>query len=188
MVRTTMKARNALTVRSFFRVWTLYGATFAGAVGSLILIGGTALLAALELLRSSIPRLNEVFQEDGLLSGVERAVYNGLEYFGVSFVMLFIVWTLLSLSAVLPATIVGVVYEVLNKYLRSEKVVLAVTYGLAGLFATVYGVFAMGWQLDGIPFLYVPLGLVTGLIACNITLRFRRDVVEPKQGSSAATA
>ena len=175
-------------IRTFLRVWTLYGSVFAGAVGSLILIGGTALLAALELLRSSIPRLNEVFQEDGLLSGFERAVSNGIESLVVSFVMLFLVWILLALCALVPATIVGLVYEVLNKYLRSEKVVLAVTYGLAGLFATVYGVFAMGWQLDGIPFLYVPLGLVTGLIACNITLRFRRDVVEPKQGSSAATA
>ena len=175
-------------IRTFLRVWTLYGSVFAGAVGSLILVGGTALLAALDLLRSSIPGLKEVFQEDGLLSGFERAVSNGIESLVVSFVMLFLVWILLALCALVPATIVGLVYEVLNKYLRSEKVVLAVTYGLAGLFATVYGVFAMGWQLDGIPFLYVPLGLVTGLIACNITLRFRRDVVEPKQESSAATA
>ena len=175
-------------IRTFLRVWTLYGSVFAGAVGSLILVGGTALLAALDLLRSSIPGLKEVFQEDGLLSGFERAVSNGIESLVVSFVMLFLVWILLALCALVPATIVGLVYEVLNKYLRSEKVVLAVTYGLAGLFATVYGVFAMGWQLDGIPFLYVPLGLVTGLIACNITLRFRRDVVEPDQASSAATA
>lgn len=183
-----MKTPARLSLRTFLRVWTLYGSVFAGAVGSLILIGGTALLAALEILRSSIPRLNEVFQEDGLLSGVERAVSNGVDYFGVSFVMLFIIWILLSLSAVLPATIVGVVYEVLNKYLRSERVVLFATYGLAGLFATVYGVFAMSWQFDGVPFLYVPLGLVTGLIACNITLRLRSDVLEPKQASSAATA
>lgn len=183
-----MKTPARLSLRTFLRVWTLYGSVFAGAVGSLILIGGTALLAALEILRSSIPRLNEVFQEDGLLSGVERAVSNGVDYFGVSFVMLFIIWILLSLSAVLPATIVGVVYEVLNKYLCSERVVLFATYGLAGLFATVYGVFAMSWQFDGVPFLYVPLGLVTGLIAVNITLRFRSDVLEPKQASSAATA
>lgn len=188
MARTTIKRRNTLTVRSFFSVWTLYGATFAGAVGSLILIGGTATLAAFDLLRSFVPQVNAVFQENGILSGFERAVSNGLESLVVSFVMLFLVWILLALCALVPATIVGVVYEVLNKYLRSEKVVLLVTYGLAGLFATVYGIFAMGWQLDGIPFLYVPLGFVTGLIACNITLRFRRDVVEPKQGSFAATA
>ncbi len=176
-----MKSRNAPPVRTFFRVWTLYGAMFAGAVGSAMLIGATAMFSALELLRSYLPQLKSVFREDGILSGFEMALSNGVEYLGMSLVMLFIVWILLTLCAFIPATVVGVVYEVLAKYLRSERVVLIVTYGLAALFSTAYGVAAMSWQFDGIPFLYVPLGLVTGLIACNITLRFRSDVLKPEE-------
>jgi|GEM_PF-5208072 len=176
-----MKSQNALPVRSFFRVWTLYGAMFAGAVGSAMLIGATAMFSALELLRSYLPQLNAVFREDGILSGFKMALSNGLEYLGLSLALLFIVWILLALSAFIPATIVGLVYEVLARYLRSERVVLIVTYGVAAVFSTAYGVAAMSGQYDGIPFLYVPLGLLTGLIACNITLRFRSDVLEPKQ-------
>jgi len=183
-----MKQRSRLTIRTFFRVWTLYGAMFAGAVGSAMLIGATAIFSALELLRSYLPQLNSVFREDGILSGFQMALSNGFEYLGMSLVMLFIVWILLTLCAFIPATIVGVVYEVLAKYLRSERVVLIVTYGIAAVFSAVYGVAAMSWQFDGIPYLYVPLGLVTGLIACNITLRFRRDILQPDQASSAATA
>lgn len=183
-----MQQQPTLTVRSFFRVWTLYGAMFAGAVGSALLIGATAMFSALELLRSYLPQLNSVFREDGILSGFQMALSNGLEYLGWSLAMLFIVWILLALSAFIPATIVGLVYEVLAKYLRSERVVLIVTYGVAAIFSTIYGVAAMSWQYDGIPFLYVPLGLVTGLVACNITLRFRRDILEPDQASSAAPA
>lgn len=169
--------------RNFLRVWTLYGSTFAGAVGSLMLIGITAMLAVLELIRSSVPRFNALFQSDGLLSSFELTVSNGLEYFGMSFVMLLLVWVLLATCALIPATIVGLVYEVLNKYLRSEKGVLAVTYGLAGLFSSGFWVAATGWQFDDISFLIVPLALVAGLVACNITLRFRRDVLESKQAS-----
>ena len=73
-------------------------------------------------------------------------------------------------------------------YFLSRKVVLIVTYGVAAVFSVVYGVAAMSWQFDGIPYLYVPLGLVTGLIACNITLRFRRDVLKSEQTLSAAPA
>jgi hypothetical protein len=183
-----MKRRNVLTVRSFFRVWTLYGAIFSGAVGSAVLIGSTAFFSVLELLRSHLPQLNAVFRGDGILSSFEKAMSNGLEYLGVSLVLLLIIWILLALGTFIPATVVGLTYEVLNKYLRSEKVVLIVTYGLAALFGIAYGVLAAGWHFDGIPFLNVPLGLVTGLIACNITLRFRSDVLELKQASSAATA
>ena len=160
---------------------------FAGAVGSAMLIGTTAMFSALELLRSYLPQLNSVFREDGILSGFEMALSNGVEYLGMSLVMLFIVWSLLTLCAFIPATVVGVVYEVLAKYLRSERVVLIVTYGLAALFSTAYGVAAMSWQYDGMPFLYVPLALVTGLIACNITLRFRGDLLKPNRAEDAAT-
>jgi len=153
-----------------------------------MLIGATAMFSALELLRSFLPQLNGVFREDGILSAFETALSNGLEYLGWSLAMLVIVWILLALSAFIPATIVGLVYEVLARYLRSEKVVLIVTYGVAAVFSAAYGVAAMSGQFDGIPFLYVPLGLVTGLIACNITLRFRRDILQPDQASSAATA
>jgi len=106
----------------------------------------------------------------------------------MSLALLVIIWILLSLCALIPATVVGLVYEVLNKYVRSEKVVLIVTYGLAALFSTAYGVVAMGLQFDGIPFLNVPLALVTGLVACNITLRFRHDVLSAKRESSVVTA
>ena len=95
----------------------------------------------------------------------------------MSLVMLFITWIFLVILAIIPATIVGLVYELLNKYLRSEKIVLTVTYSLAAVFSSVYGVAKMGWQHDGYPFLNIPLALMTGLIACNITLRFRRNDV-----------
>ena len=151
-----------------------------------MLIGTTAMFSALELLRSYLQQLNSVFREDGILSGFELALSNGVEYLGMSLVMLFIVWILLTLGAFIPATVVGVVYEVLAKYLRSERVVLIVTYGLAALVSTAYGVAAMSWQYDGMPFLYVPLALVTGLIACNITLRFRSDLLKPNRAEDAA--
>ena len=175
-------------IRNFFRIWTLYGSVFSGAVGSATLIVTAALFSGLELLRSLVPQLNVVFRGDGILSGFEKAMSNGLEYLGMSLALLLVIWILLALCAFVPATIVGLAYEVLKKHLHSEKVVLIVTYGLAALFSTAYGVAAMGLQFDGIPFLNVPLALVTGLVACNITLRFRRDVLEAKQASSVGTA
>jgi len=172
-----MKTRR---LRNFLRVWMLYGSMFAGAVGAAVLIVVSAVFSALELLRSSAPQLSALFRGDGMLSGFEKAISNGLEYLGASIFLLFFVWILLALSAVVPATIVGLVYEVLNKYLRFKKVVLTITYCLAALFSAAYGVAAMGAQHDGMPFIYVPLALATGLIACNITLRFRGDVFEPE--------
>ena len=175
-------------IRNFFRIWTLYGSVFSGAVGSAMLIVTAALFSVLELLRSLVPQLNAVFRGDGIFSNFEKAMSNGFEYLGMSLGLLLVIWILLALCAFVPATIVGLTYEALNKYLHSEKVVLIVTYGLAALFSTAYGVFAMGLQFDGIPFLNVPLALVTGLIACNITLRFRRDVLKSEQTLSAAPA
>jgi len=175
-------------IRNFLRIWTLYGSVFSGAVGSATLIVTAALFSGLELLRSFMPQLNAVFRGDGIFSSFEKAMSNGLEYLGMSLALLVIIWILLSLCALIPATVVGLVYEVLNKYVRSEKVVLIVTYGLAALFSTAYGVVAMGLQFDGIPFLNVPLALVTGLVACNITLRFRHDVLSAKRESSVVTA
>ena len=181
-----MQQQSPPPIRTFFRVWTLYGSVFAGAVGSAMLIVVAALFSGLELLRTTLPQLNSVFRGDGIFSGFEKAMSNGFEYFGISLGMLFIIWILLALSAVVPATIVGLVYELLNKSLRSEKIVLTATYALAALFSAAYGIAAMGWQFDGIPFLYVPLGLVTGLIACNITLRFRSDLLKPNRAEDAA--
>lgn len=183
-----MNSKPTPKIPNFFRIWTLYGSVFAGAVGSLMLIGVTALLAVLEWVRSFTPQFNVLFQGDGFLSSFERLVSNGLEYFVISFVMLFLVFALFWFCAVIPATIVGLVYEVLNKYLRSDKVVLTVTYCLAALFSAAYGVAAIGVQYDGMPFVYVPLALATGLIACNITLRFRHDVLSTKRESSVVTA
>ncbi len=152
-----------------------------------MLIVVAALFSGLELLRTTLPQLNSVFRGDGIFSGFEKAMSNGFEYFGISLGMLFIVWILLALSAVIPATTVGLVYELLNKYFRSEKIVLTATYALAALFSAAYGIAAMGLQYDGMPFLYVPLALATGLIACNLTLRFRRDVVDLKKDEDAVT-
>ena len=160
---------------------------FAGAVGSALLIGGTAVLSALEFLRSSVPGLDAVFRGDGIFSSFEKLMSNGLGYLGMMLAMLPIVWILLALCAFIPATIVGLVYEVLTRYLSSEKIVVTVTYALAAIFSTVYGVAAMSWQYDGIPFLYIPLALVTGLVACNITLRFRHDELERQKTKDAAT-
>ena len=119
-----MKTRR---LRNFLRVWMLYGSMFAGAVGAAVLIVVSAVFSALELLRSSAPQLSALFRGDGMLSGFEKAISNGLEYLGASIFLLFFVWILLALSAVVPATIVGLVYEVLNKYLRFRKVVLTIT-------------------------------------------------------------
>ena len=161
-------------IRTFFRVWAIYGP-----VGAALVITSAALFSGVELLRSAVPQLNGVFRGDGVFSGFEKTLSNGFEYFGMSLVMLLITWIFLMILAIIPATIVGIVYELLNKYLRSEKIVLTVTYGLAAVFSTVYGVARMGWQHDGYPFLNIPLALITGLIACNITLRFRRNADFP---------
>jgi len=164
-------------IRTFFRVWAIYGSVVAGAVGAALVITSAALFSGFELLRSAVPQLNRVFRGDGVFSGFDKTLSNGFEYFGMSLVMPLITWLFLVILAIIPATIVGLVYELLNKYLRSEKIVLTVTYGLAAVFSTVYGVARMGWQHDGYPFLNIPLALMTGLIACNITLRFRRNDV-----------
>lgn len=182
-----MPQRSSTPIRTFFRIWTLYGSVFAGAVGSVILIVVAALFSGLELLRTTLPHLNSVFRGDGIFSGFEKAMSNGFEYFGISLGMLFIIWILLALSAVFPATVVGLVYELLKKYLRSEKIVLTITYGLAALFSAAYGIAAKGLQYDGMPLLYVPLALATGLIACKLTLRFRRDALDPKKAEDAVT-
>ncbi len=122
-----------------------------------------------------------------MLSLFEKIISHGIEYLGEQLLMLLIAWILLIFVALIPATIVGLVYEVLARYLRSEKIVLAVTYVLAASFATVYGFVAMRWQYDGIPIMYIPIAVVTGLVACNITLRFRRDVVDLKKDEDAVT-
>lgn len=122
-----------------------------------------------------------------MLSLFEKIISHGIEYLGEQLLMLLIAWILLIFVALIPATIVGLVYEVLARYLRSEKIVLAVTYVLAASFAIFYGFVAMLWQYDGTPILYIPIAVVTGLVACNITLRFRTGVLEPKKKSPDIT-
>ena len=74
-------------IRTFFRVWAIYGSVVAGAVGAALVITSAALFSGFELLRSAVPQLNRVFRGDGVFSGFDKTLSNGFEYFGMSLVM-----------------------------------------------------------------------------------------------------
>ena len=110
---------------------------------------------------------------------IEYAVYSegGFTFdTALSFLIILpMVWLVVGLLAVLPSVSVGAIHWMISRWIKSAKMVRALTCAIAALFALPYGLLAAKVQYDGIPMLWLPISMILGAIACFATLRVRDD-------------
>lgn len=161
----------------FSRIWIVYWSVFAGAAGTVAIITMMLVGLALSALFTEIPASGNWHFLVALIAGVSESEHSWIAiappYLLVLFAMVLVSWLGLALVAVAPGIVVGLVYELLHKFLP-RRLVSWIIYAVAGVGALPSSVFATQSQFERVPYIWVPAALLIGICTCIPTLAYRR--------------
>lgn len=164
-------------VKMFLRVWCLYGSVMSGLVGTVAIIGLAAIGIATHYLSVQISMPWNWFGLVAVLINQPAQIGDELdqwfEYATMALTLLPITVAFLSLLAVMPATLIGFCYELMESYEVSQRASRLTAYLLSVLFAIPYAALAVSGQFDGMPWLWIPVSMLIAVVALRYTLRYR---------------
>lgn len=149
---------NKTSWKRLLLVWGLYGPLLNGLVWTIAITAIFAISAALN------PR---EFSDLMPASAWEL----GYSLFISLFIVVPLSSCLIAVIAVIPSLVTGLIHRAISARVSNRRSVVRLTCAVGGTIVIPYGFFAKSLSFDGEPWLWIPISMLVGALACFLTLR-----------------